>query len=288
MYKKMKVNKNWLNKSGIYKISFRDKCYIGSTVDLYMRLAQHISHLKSNVHHSKYMQRCYNKYGKHEFKIEILEYCDRNIELLRSKELYYINMYNSSFNSTTPITYEHSERVRKEISETLKKKYKNKEIINSRLNCGKKLWGYDFEGNLLFQNLSSEEASKILKLSNRHVIDGALRNKRPIINKKYIVLINNDFKMLYDYIKSKKGNEIKLYKISKNNLVEECSSISRKRLLDKVLNSKDFIYYSTKTKKYYTFIGLINKCRLREEIPQIITAELSKEGENPNLNRRIN
>ena len=55
----MKVDKIWKNIAGVYKITFKDKCYIGSSKNLYNRLTQHISHLRNNKHHSKYMQRCF-------------------------------------------------------------------------------------------------------------------------------------------------------------------------------------------------------------------------------------
>ena len=120
----MKVNKNWKNLAGVYKITFRDKCYVGSSKNLYNRLAQHISHLRSNKHHSKYMQRCYNKYGELEFNIEIIESLKYDEILLRQKELFYMKQLKAEFNSTTPIEYKHSSRVRKEISETLKFSFK--------------------------------------------------------------------------------------------------------------------------------------------------------------------
>jgi group I intron endonuclease len=272
------------NKSGIYKISFEDKCYIGSSVNLYNRLHRHKCDLNKDKHHSEYMQNVYNKHGENFFKIEILEYVERNIQKLREKEEQYLKFIKCVFNSTTPITYNHSISMRKKISLTMKKKWLENPELNPRLNKGHKLWVYDYTGNLLYSDKKPEDLVKLLKYSNRAVFNGAIRNSRPIIDKKYLVLLDNNWELLYDYIKMKKGLYIPLYKIFKNGKITECNAISTFRVLSKVLQSKDFTYYSKKLNCFYTFIGLIDKCRLREEIPQIITAELSKEGEIPNLN----
>jgi group I intron endonuclease len=126
----MKLKTEWKNKSGIYKINIGNKCYIGSSVNLYERLQQHRSHLRSKKHHSVFMQRCYNKYKEESFSIEILEYCENNISILREKELCYINLYTSDFNSTTPIEYTHSKEMKEKISSTLKQKYLMERVKN--------------------------------------------------------------------------------------------------------------------------------------------------------------
>lgn len=64
-----------LTVSGIYKIICRNnnKFYIGSSMNIDKRLYQHIRFLKRNRHPNKYLQSCWNKYGKHNFRYEIIE-----------------------------------------------------------------------------------------------------------------------------------------------------------------------------------------------------------------------
>lgn len=280
----MNVTKEWTNKSGIYKISYKDLCYIGSSVDLYNRLAQHISHLRKGNHHSKIMQNYFNKYGESLFGIEVLEYCERNIPILRKLEEEYITSNCCKFNSTLPVTYEHSLEMREKIASTMKKMWTENPHLNPRLGKGHKLWVYTYEGKLLYESKTPEELVSLLGYSNRAVFNNAIRKGRAIIDKKYIVLLNNDWNILYSWINTRNGEDIPVYKLELNGNIIRCTISSKQKVINKILTSPDYIYYSNHKKCYYTFIGLIEKCRLREEIPQIITAELSKEGEIPNLN----
>jgi len=280
----MKVNKQWKQKSGIYKISCSKGDYIGSSVDLYNRLAQHISHLRAGTHHSKRMQRSYNKYGEETFSIEILRFCKKDIPTLRQKEEDYMKLYNSCHNSITPVTYEHSQETREKIANTMRIMWKNNPELNPRLGKGFKLWAYDFLGNSVAKNVTTEELAQILNLSNRHIFANALRKGRAVIDKQYVVLKDDDWGLLFSWIVKREGQDIPLYKLCLDGQVFRCSSSAKSKVLKKVLLSPGYCYYSSHKNCFYTFIGLIEKCRLREEIPQIITAELSKEGEIPNLN----
>lgn len=280
----MNVIKEWRKKSGIYKISHQDLSYIGSSVNLYDRISQHISSLRSNKHHSHLMQNYFNKHGEETFVVEILEYCEKDITLLRTKEKDYIIKNKCKFNSTLPIIYEHSEEMKLKIANTMKKMWQENPSLNPRLGAGHKLWIYDFMGNLIAEDTTTEQAVNLLGLSNRSVINNGIRKNSPISCKKFIILKDNNWDTLINWINYRKGLDIPMYKLFKDGSVKICTTISKTRVRDKVLNSENFSYYSAKNKCFYTFIGLIEKCRLREEIPQIITAELSKKGENPNLN----
>lgn len=60
--------------AGIYRINGPDNCiYFGSAVDIESRWSKHIYDLKSNKHHSRYMQRHYNKHGLGVFTFEVVE-----------------------------------------------------------------------------------------------------------------------------------------------------------------------------------------------------------------------
>lgn len=88
----------------IYKIEnlINNKIYIGSTINFKQRLKHHKYQLKNNIHHSRYLQNAWNKYGDENFKIEILEECVE--EDILTKEQYYIDNLNSSYN-ILPLAY---------------------------------------------------------------------------------------------------------------------------------------------------------------------------------------
>ena len=64
-------------KSGIYKITINDKCYVGKSADLNKRDKEHQWMLEERKHHNPYLQNAYHKYQ--EYKFEVLEYADENL-----------------------------------------------------------------------------------------------------------------------------------------------------------------------------------------------------------------
>jgi group I intron endonuclease len=86
-------------RSGIYKIQSKIKpyrFYIGSAVNISRRYSAHLWNLKRGTHHSSKMQNHYNKYGKDDFILSVLLYCDKS-ELI-TKEQSYIDLYAPFFN----------------------------------------------------------------------------------------------------------------------------------------------------------------------------------------------
>lgn len=56
------------------------KVYIGSALNIHLRLRRHLYNLKNNIHHSSKLQRSFNKYGETVFKVIIIEEtCERYI-----------------------------------------------------------------------------------------------------------------------------------------------------------------------------------------------------------------
>lgn len=74
--------------SGIYKITNKvnGKFYIGSSKNIKERWKHHRSDLKSGTHSNPHLQNSYNKYGKKNFKFEIIETIDPIPELLLERE----------------------------------------------------------------------------------------------------------------------------------------------------------------------------------------------------------
>jgi group I intron endonuclease len=264
----MKVLKEWKNKSGVYIIKSNDREYIGSAINLYERLSVHFSQLRGNYHHSKFMQNHFNKYGEDTFTVEILEYCEKNIIILREKELYYILKHKSCFNSTTPITFEHSLDMKIRISNTLKEKFKNK-LLHPRYNKGIKYNIYDVYGDIIKKEIGIAEATLFLKLSNPSVIRNLLKLKTPIIHQKYIIILSNvnylDF--IYDCIKHKKGI-MTIYQIFQDNSIKRCTASQNQKLRHKVFESKNYIYTSKTNKCNYTYIGLLKYLPKADEMKE--------------------
>ena len=77
---------------GVYKIqnNINGKIYVGSSIHLSKRINDHLTMLRANKHENNYLQNAYNKYGKKNFTVEILEY-GINKEDVRTKEQKWID-----------------------------------------------------------------------------------------------------------------------------------------------------------------------------------------------------
>lgn len=95
----MKIEYGYYKISGIYKIInvFTNDFYIGSSTNLYGRIAQHKSLLKNNIHPNYLLQMAWNSTEESNFKVEILEIVleDFNLERL---EFDYILKMNPGYN----------------------------------------------------------------------------------------------------------------------------------------------------------------------------------------------
>lgn len=90
----MKLNrKRDLKRCGIYAIKnkINSKLYIGKSINIYERIRQHINKLNKQSKDSNcHLNRSWLKYGRDNFEYYILEDVDRNDDLLREKELFWI------------------------------------------------------------------------------------------------------------------------------------------------------------------------------------------------------
>ena len=84
--------------AGIYQIQSvkNGKIYIGSAVNIRKRKNSHFHNLKNKKHHSIYLQRHFNKYGKTNLQFSILEFCAK--EKLIEREQFYIDTLKPIFN----------------------------------------------------------------------------------------------------------------------------------------------------------------------------------------------
>ena len=85
-------------KSGVYEIlnTTNGKRYVGSATKLLKRKRRHWADLRGNCHHSRHLQRAWNKYGEDAFIFEVIEHWEP--EFLVSFEQWWINMLQPEYN----------------------------------------------------------------------------------------------------------------------------------------------------------------------------------------------
>lgn len=248
---------------GIYKItSPNNRIYIGQSVNIERRFNEYKKMYKSNIQIKLY--RSFFKYGVDNHLFEIIEEC--NIENLNEKERYWQEYYNSItkglncyYTKTSIKPQIVSNKIKKQISNTLKEKYSSGEIINPRLNTGKLYNIHDYKGNIIYKNLNVNNIIKIIGLSNRSVINNTIRKNRYLSKKKYVI-VPNDVNYI-NYIKQciiiNEGSTIPIYQVFKDEKVKKCTNSQIYRIKNKILKTDNLMYYSKKSKSYYTFSGLI-------------------------------
>ena len=97
------INYKLKNKSGIYSFLnlVNGKRYVGSSVDLYNRLHEHVHNLKNNKAHNAHFQNAWNKYGEDNFIYNIIEFCDADIRF--DREQHYIDSLKPEYNLTLQV-----------------------------------------------------------------------------------------------------------------------------------------------------------------------------------------
>ena len=80
---------------GVYLIlnMINSKCYVGSGVNAYWRIAQHKKRLKRGGH-TRHLQNAWNRYGEHLFSFAVIEHC--RVEKLLKREQLWINYFRSA------------------------------------------------------------------------------------------------------------------------------------------------------------------------------------------------
>lgn len=267
----------------VYKITINNKIYIGSTKNAYVRERQHYSSLIKNKHYNVIMQRTYNKYKN--FNFEVLCYLEnQEIKTILFIEKYFINLYKPILNITKD-PYSPSEADRKRISEKIKLAYAEKRLINPWHKKGRNVNIYDIFGKILYENVSTENAVELIKISNRSVINNSIRTKIYLVNN-YIVTPTNV--LLEDILKetlklNKKGYS---YFIIKSNSIQK---ICLTKSFQKKVNDNNFVYLTSKGnlifKKGYLYNALFNR-NIRLSIEEL-SKELLTYLDEDNLNRRV-
>lgn len=79
------------------------KKYIGETINFKERKSKHLSYLRKNSHHSKKLQRAYNKYGENNFEWFYETYEVKNeteLKIIEQKKIAEYNTYYDGYNCT--------------------------------------------------------------------------------------------------------------------------------------------------------------------------------------------
>jgi len=151
---------------GIYKIlnTSNGKVYVGSAASgIKKRWRLHKRMLRSNIHHSPYLQRSWNKYGETCFSFEILELCspDKCLE----REQYYLDTLHPQYNVDTVAG---SPKGRKYSEE-----YKNKMRVRNTGN-----------GNPFFGKKHTEETKQLISQHRRGKLKGVMVGEKNPMYKK--------------------------------------------------------------------------------------------------------
>ena len=171
--------------NGIYRIysKINGKSYIGMASacknknqkrkGFYVRYHTHISKLEQNIHHNKYLQYSYNKYGKDNFVFEILEFCKP--DECSNNEIKYMELYKSMINengyniikqSLSRFNKITSDKNRKKLSDLYKNKKRPLEIVKKWSNPVSQ---YDLNGDFIQSYYSMSEASRITGIQRQDI-----------------------------------------------------------------------------------------------------------------------
>lgn len=165
------INKDQEKLFGIYKIENLNngKIYIGSTSSSFKkRYKEHLSLLFMNDHHSKYLQRSFNKHGINSFVFSIVEIVDTKSEVIK-REQYYLdyfkcflkeNGYNVLPKAYSSLGFKHSEESKKLIGKSSKERGVSK---NARIACKLKNTGRKREIAHL-ERMSKIHSRKVVQL----------------------------------------------------------------------------------------------------------------------------
>lgn len=175
---------------GVYSITnlVNGKRYIGSTIVSFIKRKNHHFHnLNKNKHSNSYLQNAWNKYGKDNFKFEIIENCKK--EEVLAKELYYIMLYNSFYNQCG-----YNIQYPGEGSRGIKLSNGTKEKI-SEAHKGKKLSQETKDKIRDFQKGRKKSKEHSIRMSKLHKGKNISKEVRLKMSKSRIGIINNSRKI---------------------------------------------------------------------------------------------
>jgi hypothetical protein len=193
---------------GIYCIQniSNNKRYIGSSVNLLVRLEKHRSLLRGNRHENKYLQNAWNKYGEEKFICYLLEVYDSDVkDYLTEHEQKWVDLLSPEYNLILKVERnELTSESRLKQSETRKRLFKEGKLIPSSYKAVKK---YDLDANFIAEYKSVNDAAES---ENLHVTT-VIRNLQKTTNQgggfiwRYVSDDSEVLPMTINYLRSRYG-----------------------------------------------------------------------------------
>lgn len=120
-----------MNVCGIYSITHlgSERTYVGSSKDIKSRIRKHREALRTGKHHSKYMQRVFDKYGQDSFEVKTLVICEE--QNLKMYEQRFIDglcpAFNGSKSANAPVHRGQKlpEEWRNKVAQSVRERYAN-------------------------------------------------------------------------------------------------------------------------------------------------------------------
>ena len=158
-------------KGGIYQIRnvVNEKVYVGSSVNLINRRAEHFRQLRKNMHHNIKLQYSYNKHGESSFVFEVVEFVDKPEDLI-PREQHWIDKleavnkgYNICPTAGNTLGFYPSEESRRKMSEARKgQKLSPEQVEKLRImNSGK--------GNPMYGRHHTEKTKRQMSLIRKGI-----------------------------------------------------------------------------------------------------------------------
>lgn len=189
---------NYRFKQGIYLLQIQSHSYVGSSVDLNIRIRKHYSTAKSGHHENTHLQRCVNKYSIQQMTWTILEECPNlSLEELLIREKYWIDQIHPDLNMKLDPTTQQN-------------------CITTSI----KVYQFDKCGSLIKEWPSISEAARHLHIHVSNIVVACKRPKRQKMAAGYYWSYNNkcpDFiKIIYIFDKNKQlidkmGDTVDIY-----------------------------------------------------------------------------
>jgi group I intron endonuclease len=232
----MKIDIALKKVTGIYKITniINNKCYVGSSVNIYQRGCSYKHLIKRKKLHNKHLQSSIEKYGCDNFTFELLHKCEKDISIfeLHQLEQFYINKINPEYNKRTIVDtnylLSHSEQTKDKISKSLKESFKNGSKVINRIQAHNiKVSLFNLEGNHLHDFPGLAHCAEFVKCTQAS-IGYAIKSKRRRI-RNYIVLRTEESDLVKDYInkpKSTYSKKVTVFDIVTNETIEFLTSKS--------------------------------------------------------------
>ena len=174
--------------TGIYIITNKTngKFYIGSSVKIEQRWVQHKSDLRLEKHHSRHLQRAYDKYGDNAFEFRILEEV-KDAQRLLIREQHYLDTltpyqrdvgYNSVKNAHNCLGFKHTKESKKKMSESRKGTKRSEETKMKMSESGKARFANNPVSDETRQKMSEAQRGRKASAETRRKMSEARKGQK--------------------------------------------------------------------------------------------------------------